>query len=522
MKKFGLIKLCLLVCMNCFVHAQQVLLNEPRPYIENVTVHPETGLITIYWDVPDPPDTRVEDFVIFWYKKEIIDGKIQSTNLPFARISDPDVRSYTFDYDTIVVRDPMMPDPRKTSVSFSVGSESHTLDLKSLRSYEHYNTQIASSFDSCKIEIKVNWYQYMGWNTNQQPNYPFESYTLMRIPEGGGQEEVLTVLPSQKDTSFIIQNVTPNTTYTLYVEAKRKDGRTATSYRTTQKTKMLSPPSYVNALNTQYNDEGFAEIRFKIDPSAETHLYQFSGTSHPDHAFVSLATLNIFSSDTTLTDAQLRDHTYYYKLEAWHVCLNNFTATSNIATALWLSVEQGGMVNSLQWDAFQKWENTDAKYEIYRKIGDGSNIILASISDQSKLNYNDNLADIEIDGAMCYWIKATPMSPNSSNEYAISNTVCVKPEPAIYVPQAFTPSSNDDNSLWKPSFIPILPDEYLLILYDRTGAKVFETKNPEEGWNGKFLNGKNASEGVYVYYMRYKTAVGRVIEKKGTLSLILP
>ena len=524
MKKFVFLKLCLLLCLcfNMNIKAQQQLLD--RPYIENVSVDYETGKITINWDIPSPqisPDDP-EFFVLFWYKEDIIDGNIQKTNYPIDTVYCPTPFIYEFYYEDLELLYPDAPDPRKTSVSFSVGSENKTAELKSLRSYEHYNTQIVSSFDSCKFEITLKWHQYKGWATNQPPNQPFKSYSLMSIPEGGGAAEEIAVLPSQKDTSFIVHNVTPNTTYTFYVEANRYDGLTATSYKTTKTTRMLSPPSYIDALSTQYNDEGYAEIRFKIDPNTETHLYQFSGTSNPDYAFVALATLNILSSDTVITDTQIREHTYFYKLEAWHICMNNFTVSSNPATALWLSIEQQGMINSLQWEPFEKWKNTDAVYDIYRKVGDNNPVNIASISDESIINLKDNLLDIDIIGEICYWIKATPMSPNSSNEFAISNTVCVKPEPNIYIPQAFTPGGNSENSIWKPSFIPVYPEEYLLILYDRTGAKVFETKNPEEGWDGNLLGGKPANEGVYVYFMRYKTSVLRIVEKKGTLSLILP
>jgi len=62
----------------------------------------------------------------------------------------------------------------------------------------------------------------------------------------------------------------------------------------------------------------------------------------------------------------------------------------------------------------------------------------------------------------------------------------------------------------------------MFIAYDRNGAKVFETKDVNAGWNGQLLNGKPANEGVYTYYLKFRTEMGRLIEKTGTFALLLP
>ena len=83
------------------------------------------------------------------------------------------------------------------------------------------------------------------------------------------------------------------------------------------------------------------------------------------------------------------------------------------------------------------------------------------------------------------------------------------------------------NTHWKVDFTPCISEayfkEFLIIIYDRTGAKVFEKRGYDQhwdGWNGKLMSGKPANEGVYVYNIRYITSVGRLIERRGTLSLL--
>ena len=505
MKSIRFLKICLLACL-CFgfpVYAQQVLLD--RPILEKVSVDPVTGYITITWDINSLKD--VEEFVLFWYETQP-----STTNHPFATIKDLSARNYTFDYDTTKLRLPDMPDPRKTSVAFSVGAENHTLDLKSLRSYEDYNIQVSSKYDSCKAEIRLNWYPYKGWLENTPPYKPLLNYHVMRIPEGGGPDEEIRLL-SDKDTFYIVPRINENDKYTFYIKAERSDGMTSTSYQTTIETKMPISPTYIIAEGTQYNSEGLAEISFKIDPAAQTYSYVFSGSSKPDFSFIALGTFDIYG-DTTLTDIQTRESTHYYRLEAWHVCKNKYTATSNTATALWLTLKQEGQVNLLKWDPYLDWGD-DAYHELHRQIGNEPEEIISTTI------YNDDLSGIEISGDVCYWVTASPASPSSSGQYAISNTVCIKPESDIWIPQAFTPNGDGMNDEWRP-FFSYPPQDYTLSLYDRTGAKVFETKNPDDAWNGQLRNGKPASEGVYTYYLKFQTAMGRMVDKTGTFFLILP
>ena len=511
MKSIRFLKICLLACL-CFgfpVYAQQILLD--RPILERVTVDPVTGDITIDWslDINAPPISpyAIEKFILFWYET-----KPSTTNHPFDSIPNPAARSYTFNYDAMALKHPNMPDPRKTSVPFSVGAVNRTLGISSLRSYEDYNIQVNSKYDSCKAEIRLNWHPYKGWLENTPPNKPLLSYYVIRISNNGGVNEEVKKL-SDKDTFYIVPHINENEKYTFFIRAQRSDGMISESYKTTKETKMPIQPTYIVADGSHYNSDGLAEISFKIDPAAQTYSYEFWGSGKPDYAFVSLGAFNIHG-DTVLTDIQAREKTYYYKLEAWHVCKNKTTATSNMATALWLTLKQTDQVNLLQWDSYIDWGG-DAIHELHRQIGSEPEEIISSA------NYSDDLSGIEISGDVCYWVTARPVSPTSSGQFAISNTVCIKPESDIYIPQAFIPNSIGLNAEWKP-FFSYPPQDYMLFLYDRTGAKIFETKNPDDGWNGQFANGKPASEGVYMYYLKFRTAMGRLIEKRGTISLILP
>ena len=507
-----------------------------RPYLNKVSVDPEDpkGKITITWDMPADlqPTLNVDEFVIHWFKPAT-----QTTSASYIDFATAlgNRNSYEFYYDDYVSSytgndDHKMPDPRKTSVGFSVIAVQKSPYQTTLQSVLHSNMQVTNSYDSCKSEIKLVWYSYGGknggWLESTRPNKPFLKYEVRRILSDGSDEFVATTMESVRlDTTYIVRNIDDRGSYKFYIKALRSDGEAATSYATTRITNMPVMPSFITAESAQYNSEGFAEISFKIDPDAETHKYSFYGTRSDRFGWPKLKEYNIYG-DTILTDippnGRIRGETYFYKLEAQHIyeCRTTPPATSNWATALWLTLRQEDAVNLLRWDPYENWnEDEQSRYDIYRKIGDADSVLIASVFDPDQTAYDDDLTNVSIDGDVCYRIIATPKSFSPEN-MAISNRQCIIPESNIWIPDAFTPNVAGINKEFKP-FFSYPPKDYMLYVYDLNGAKVFETKEIDAGWDGRLLNGKHASEGIYVYYLKYRTERGRSVEKKGTFTLIV-
>ena len=89
------------------------------------------------------------------------------------------------------------------------------------------------------------------------------------------------------------------------------------------------------------------------------------------------------------------------------------------------------------------------------------------------------------------------------------------------MPNAFTPNNDLLNDSISPK-ITFEPKEYHFLIYDRWGARVFETNNSNEAWDGKLPNGSYASSGVYIYYLKLTTKGDIIVEKRGTIVLIYP
>jgi gliding motility-associated-like protein len=59
------------------------------------------------------------------------------------------------------------------------------------------------------------------------------------------------------------------------------------------------------------------------------------------------------------------------------------------------------------------------------------------------------------------------------------------------------------NDFFKPYLGEILPSKYLLQIYNRWGEIVFETSDPDKGWDGT-RNGRPVQRGIFVYKVTFE------------------
>jgi gliding motility-associated-like protein len=107
------------------------------------------------------------------------------------------------------------------------------------------------------------------------------------------------------------------------------------------------------------------------------------------------------------------------------------------------------------------------------------------------------------------------------NQFGCPNTTCQRVpviiEPALGVPNAFTPGRGDHNSIVKVEGFGI--GKMKFIIYNRWGQKVFETSNRLQGWDGK-VSGVIQPMDVYAYTLEVEFTDGTKASKKGDITLI--
>ena len=97
----------------------------------------------------------------------------------------------------------------------------------------------------------------------------------------------------------------------------------------------------------------------------------------------------------------------------------------------------------------------------------------------------------------------------------------IEPKVNYFLPNAFTPNNDalNDNFLGRGFFLGMT--DFSLNIWNRWGELVFETTDPNEGWNGKKFNtGKSAPNGVYVVIVKYKGPRGNPFKIKGFATIV--
>ncbi|MBL7814595.1 MAG: gliding motility-associated C-terminal domain-containing protein [Saprospiraceae bacterium] len=97
-----------------------------------------------------------------------------------------------------------------------------------------------------------------------------------------------------------------------------------------------------------------------------------------------------------------------------------------------------------------------------------------------------------------------------TNQYgcqdSITKTIYIEPEMTFYLPTAFSPNYDSVNDVFKGTGFLYGLKSYRMTIWNRWGEKIFETTNPQEGWNGQKNNiGQSVPEGIYLCEVEYIT-----------------
>jgi gliding motility-associated-like protein len=224
-----------------------------------------------------------------------------------------------------------------------------------------------------------------------------------------------------------------------------------------------------------------------------------------------------FYSDLNVEpDAQ----SYFYKIISVDSCGAD-GPTSNIAKTILLKADENlDLKNLIKWSDYQGWKTGVKDSKLYRYVDGIINPQEIALIPYATNEYIDDITEYSsYSGEFCYSVVAREAAGNlySFSDSAQSNIVCFKQQSTIYVPNAFTPEGS--NPIFKPHFVFVNADGYLFRVYNKWGELMFETSNPEKGWDGK-VGDAVVAQGVYVYVMKYKNTVGASFEKRGSVTVV--
>lgn len=156
------------------------------------------------------------------------------------------------------------------------------------------------------------------------------------------------------------------------------------------------------------------------------------------------------------------------------------------------------------------WLGNDTTYckEISLLLDAGSDF------DQYLWQDGSSAHDYLVSGEGIYWVRVDFKGCEDADTLIVTED-CPS---LIWFPNSFTPNGDGKNEVFKPVYDNI--SAYSLLVFDRWGTLLFESRDVENGWDGNF-KGKPLPSGVYVFMATYSDEQSGISETiRGTLSLL--
>ncbi len=117
-------------------------------------------------------------------------------------------------------------------------------------------------------------------------------------------------------------------------------------------------------------------------------------------------------------------------------------------------------------------------------------------------------------------VKLVVFHQNGCTDTAFAQ-IDIEPQYRYFLPNAFTPNNDGKNDVYKAAGFFDGISQFEMTIWSRWGEKVFETNNPEEGWNGQKQNtGEPLPVGVYVAKVTFRGPRNEAVELKEFATLV--
>jgi gliding motility-associated-like protein len=371
----------------------------------------------------------------------------------------------------------------------------------------------------CDRTIKLNWTKYI--------NYPMgvESYRVLVNKNNTGYVMVEKLDSNAKDYGYTDFNDGDSLQITIVAVSAADTNVVSHSNYVRFVASVVQPPAYVHITNITVNTDNSISTTWITDTRSELLSYQIENSEDSNlfnNVFIKPVFLPTPPSDS------YRDSTpepqygpYFYRVTAIDSCQGRRISTP--AKSITLTGELSDYYEvTLTWNALEIQGATVLKYNLYRDIGGTGSQLVHTFSNNTLLDKDSVYQFINEKGNFCYRIEAVygislPDANYSDTLSSWSNIVCVDHRPIIFVPNAFVP--NGLNNTFKPKIIFGDPTGYSLQIFNRYGGKIYESNDPNTGWDG-YDHGKMSPQGGYAYLIQFIAADGTAIERKGIVLLI--
>lgn len=375
----------------------------------------------------------------------------------------------------------------------------------------------AIDYDVCSQSVRVS---FLGYTTADSLLQSVIAYDLFEIVDG----DTSLVQTHASNDDFIV-DVDVNKLYRFFIRAHLSSpfsGLVTSS-------SCILPEGGLNTFPPEI--PAFMELeRVSVNPDNSVSLdYSFDTMANFRGVELQRSEMNLWSDFDSIyfqdktglpgytdTVAQPRLRPYYYRLVAIDQC-GNVADSSKVVSSIHLQIDSNDGLNNLNWSEFIGIPFDG--YEIWRAetVGFEKPELLASVS-ETTWTYEDNVQNPGIlTGQFCYRVAAYWVKQNDTLRN-FSNVVEANQPTMIEMPKAFTPDQTQ-NRIFMPKGAHLSPEGYHLQVFNRWGALVFESVDPNKGWDGRYKNAE-APQGGYVYVLQFQDNNREYHEQKGSFLLL--
>jgi len=365
--------------------------------------------------------------------------------------------------------------------------------------------------DSCNNELELTWNGYTSEPVgiiNYAAWFSTDGGPLQSAGETSADEHTLT-----------LHNYVTDAEYCFTINAVLEEGPASSSNRYCIRTSMQHPPDWINADYATVNDEGLIELSFTVDPLSEIENYSLERDNGDGSGFISVASLQSRDGRITFTDYESEtDRVNIYRITAINNCGLPATYSNQASNIVLDAVNNSGNI-TLRWNRYRSWMGEIVSTGIYFDSGSGFSFLkdVAPADTSVVIEYNQ-IMNLVTGNEICFYVEVNESSnPHGINGTARSNRVCLQAIENISVPNLFTPDGDLKNELFRP-FLSFIPTSYSLVISDRRGRTLFETKDYTESWDGTF-NGSRLPRDVFLWMLKVTTPSGRTISRTGTVTI---
>jgi gliding motility-associated-like protein len=467
------------------------------PVLITVSVQPETGKTDLNWTLS--PSSDIAAYIVYTYKN--------GDAMPVDTLWNPLATNYTitstatryFSVAYVVAAFRLPGIPGMVGCPSELSNVLHTVFT-------------GAAIDTCNKKIAISWNSYLPVPKK------VTGYTILASVNGGSYIEAGNV--SSDKNSFTLSDFSTDSEYCFVVRANLEGGAISTSNKACIITKMQRPPQWINADYATVNSANKITLSYTIDPVSQITHFSLGRKSGTTGVFQEIAQPVSNTGSVTFTDDKADIKVInYYRLSAINNC-NNPVTISNISSNIVLSLEQTGNDLNLSWNSYKSWMGSIAAYSIFINTGEGfeEKAVLQSADTAFTLGYKEIMYEVTGD-EVCFYISASEKSnPHGIQGQSHSSGTCIAPVEIITVPNVFTPNNDLVNDLFRP-VLSFIPTDYQLVISDRQGKTLFESKDYSEAWDGS-QNGNPQPQGVCLWFMKVTTPSGKSISKTGTVTIV--